>query len=133
LKEQNKYDQIPLCLFNRLQRILPLADKVAEDIVYEETEILEKIIPRMFEVMQSVARFSCDYVKRGRFGRQSSYRISQTLMIAERTRDGLINPKLKEMIENMDEELTRVIEDFMRAVDVETLGLAKKSGKRTLP
>jgi len=58
---------------------------------------------------------------------------SQTLMIAERTRDGLINPKIKEMVENMDVELTDVIEDFMRAVDVETLGLAKRSGKRALP
>jgi hypothetical protein len=46
---------------------LPLADKVADEIVCEETEILEKIIPRMFEVMQRVAKFSCDYVKRGRW------------------------------------------------------------------
>jgi len=73
LKEQNKYDQMPSGLFDRLQRILPLADKVAEDIVYEETEVLEKIMPRMFEVMQSVAKFSCDYVRRGRFGGQFSF------------------------------------------------------------
>jgi len=63
---------MPLDLFDRLQRILPLADKVIDEIVCEETEILEKIIPRMFEMMQKVAIFSCDYVKRGRFGRQSS-------------------------------------------------------------
>ncbi len=69
MKEQNKYDQMPSGLFDRLQRILPLADKVAEDIVYEETEVLQKIMPRMFEVMQAVAKFSCDYVKRGLFGR----------------------------------------------------------------
>ena len=59
---------MPSGLFDRLQRILPLADKVAEDIVYEETEVLEKLMPRMFEVMQAVAKFSCDYVRRGRFG-----------------------------------------------------------------
>jgi hypothetical protein len=57
---------------DRLQRILLFADKVADEIVGEETEILEKTIPRMFEVMQTVARFSCNYVKRGRFGGQSS-------------------------------------------------------------
>ena len=68
MKEQNKYDQMPSGLFDRLQRILPLADKVAEDIVYEEAEVLEKLMPRMFEVMQAVAKFSCDYVRRGRFG-----------------------------------------------------------------
>jgi hypothetical protein len=73
LKEQNKYNQVLSGLFDRLQRILPLANKVADDIVCEETEILEKTIPRMFEVMQTVANFSCDYVKRGRFGIESSF------------------------------------------------------------
>jgi len=66
LKEQNKYDQIPSGIYNRVQRILPLANKVADEIVCEETEILGEIIPRMFEVMYRVAKFSCDYVKRGR-------------------------------------------------------------------
>jgi hypothetical protein len=68
LQEQNKHDQMPSELLDRLQRILFFADKVADEIVYEETDILEKTIPRMFEVMQKVAKFSCDYVKRGRFG-----------------------------------------------------------------
>jgi len=73
LKEQNKYDQMPSILLDRLQRILPLADKVADEIVSEETEILDKLIPRMFEVMHKTAKFSCDYVKRGRFSRRSSF------------------------------------------------------------
>jgi len=51
LKEQNKYDQMPSALLGRLQRILPLGEKVADDVVCEETEILEKVIQRMFEVM----------------------------------------------------------------------------------
>jgi len=34
-----------------------------------------------------------------------------------------------EKIEEMDRELTKVIEDFDRAVDVEALRLAKKNGK----
>ena len=41
LQEQNKYDQIPLGLFDRLQRIIPLAETVAEEIVCDETDILE--------------------------------------------------------------------------------------------
>ena len=74
LKEQNKYDQIPLGLLDRLQRILPLANKVADEIVCEETDILEKVIPRMFEVMHSVAKVSCNYV---RHGRQSFLRLDR--------------------------------------------------------
>ena len=73
LKEQNKYDQMPSRLLDRLRRILPLADKVADEIVSEETDILDKIIPRMFEVMQKIAIFLCEYVKRGRFSRRSSF------------------------------------------------------------
>ena len=65
---------MPSDLLDRLQRILFFVDKVADDIVGEETEILEKTIPKMFEVMQKVANFACDYVKCGRFGRLSPFR-----------------------------------------------------------
>ena len=64
---------MPLDLLDRLRRILVFADKVADKSVYEETEILEKTIPRMFKVMQKVAKYSCDYVKRGRFSRQAAF------------------------------------------------------------
>ena len=49
-------------LFKQLERILALADMK----IYEETEELEDIIRRMFEVMDRVARSSCDYVEHGR-------------------------------------------------------------------
>jgi len=55
--------------------------------------------------------------------------IVQLLMIAERTLGGLVRP---EKIEEMDEELTKVIDDFDRAVDVETLHVAKETSKQTL-
>ena len=130
MKEQNKYDQIPPGLLDRLQRIVPLANKVADEIMCEETEILEEIIPRMFEVMQRVAKSSCEYVKRGRFGRQSSFWIWQVLTIAARVVRGLVGV---EMIDELDGELTKVIEDFDRAVNVETLRLVKETGTRSFP
>jgi len=52
--------------------------------------------------------------------------ISQALMVTARTVGG---PAYKETIEEMEKELTKVIKDFMRAVDVEALRLAKKSSK----
>jgi len=45
LNEQNKYDQILSGLLDRLMRILTFADKVADKIVCEETDLLEEIIP----------------------------------------------------------------------------------------
>ena len=73
LKEHNRYDQIPLGLFEQLQHVLPLADSVAHEIVCEETELSDEIIPRMFKVMQRVAEYSCDYVRRGHLGGQSPF------------------------------------------------------------
>ena len=115
---------MPLDLLDRLQRISFFADKVAHEIVHEETEILEKTIPRMFKVMQNVAKCSCDYVKRGRFGRQSAFLNWQMLTIAERTLSGLAHPQ---KVEEMERELTKVIEDFDRAINVEALLLAKET------
>ena len=70
MKEQNKYDRMASDLIKRLECIVCLAEKVADEIVCEETEILGEIVPRMFEVMQTTVRILCDFVKRGRFGRQ---------------------------------------------------------------
>ena len=51
----------------------------------------------------------------------------QVLITAARTVYGV------DAIEEMDEELTKVIEDFDRAVNVEALRLAKETGKHSLP
>ena len=64
---------MPPDLLDRLQRILNFAEKVADEIVYEETDILQRTIQRMFKVMAQVAKCSCDYVKRGRFGGYSVF------------------------------------------------------------
>ena len=55
--------------------------------------------------------------------------IVQLLMIVERMLGGLVCPA---KIEEMEEELTKVIEDFDCAVNVEALRLAKETNKQTL-
>jgi hypothetical protein len=62
---------MPLDLLDRLNRILTFADTVMEEIVCEETDFLEEIIPRMFEVMCKAAEVSCDYVKHRRWSPDS--------------------------------------------------------------
>ena len=120
LKEQSKYDKILLGLFDRVQRILPLVETVADEIVCDETDILEEIIPRMFKVMQRVAEYSRDYVRRGRLGMQ---------IIAARTVSGLVDPGT---IEGIEKDLSMVIEDFDRAVNVEALRQIKETGEDSL-
>ena len=55
--------------------------------------------------------------------------IWKMLMRTERVVGGLAHP---EKIEEMDRELTKVIEDFDRAVNVEALRLAKETSKHSL-
>jgi len=105
------------------------ADKVADEISDKDTEILKKTISKMFKVMEKVAECSCDYVRRGRFGEQLVFLNFAMLMIAERTLSGLAYPQ---KIEEISKELTKVIEDFGHAMDVETLRLAKESSKHLL-
>jgi len=52
------------------------------------------------------------------------------LMNAARTVGG---PAYQETIKEMDSELTKVIEDFDRVVNVEALRLAKEAGKHISP
>ena len=56
---------MPSGLCNWVQCVLPLAEKVADEIASEETEILKELILRMFKVMHRAAKLSCDYVKCG--------------------------------------------------------------------
>ena len=98
-----------------------------------ETEIMDKMRQRMFEAIQKIAEFLCDYVKRGRFSRPSLFMIPQMLTIAERTEDALVYSKDKEMLEEMDGELANAIEEFMVTVDVQALRLTKRNGKHSLP
>jgi len=55
--------------------------------------------------------------------------ILRLLTIVERSLGGLVHP---EVIEEMDEELTKVIEDFDRGVNVEALRLTKETSKQAL-
>ena len=50
-------------------------------------------------------------------------------MVAGRMKDGLVNAKDNETIEKMAGELVDVIEEFMRAVDVETLRRVQENGE----
>jgi len=54
--------------------------------------------------------------------------IQQVLIIAVRM---VAIPAYLETIEEMERELTKIIEDFDRTVDIEALRLARKSGKHS--
>jgi len=54
-------------------------------------------------------------------------------MIAERTGEALLHSRDSKTMEKLGEGLANVIEDFLRAVDVEALRAVKGIGKHTCP
>ena len=89
-------------------------------------------MPRMFQVIQRVAKFSCNYVKRGRLSGLSSFLDSANADDRRENRTCADLFEDKKMFEGMDGEFAKAIEDFLRAVDIEALRLAKRSGQFSL-
>jgi len=54
------------------------------------------------------------------------------LMIAERTGAALFASEDKDNMKEMDEELAKVIKDFLNAMNTEALRLARKIGRHSL-
>jgi len=79
-------------------------------------DLLEDVIPRMYGVMHRVATVSCDYVKYG-WSSPDGRTVGRSAFW--------------ETIEEVNRELTRVVEDFDRAVNVEALRRTKETGKRS--
>jgi len=100
-----------------------LAERVSDEMVSEEPEVLEELILRIFEVMHRAGKLSCDYAKRGMW---SSSRFDNLLIIAARTSGG---PACPEMIGEMERELKEVTEYFHSVVSVEGLRLAIETSK----
>ena len=123
---------MPSILLDHLHRILPLAEMVADENVCEETGILGTIMSQMFEAMQKIATFLCEYIKRGRFSWWFLFWIPQVLTIAEKTGVALLSSKDKDRIKELDEELGNVTKSFLNAVDFDALRLARATGERSL-
>ena len=64
MKEQKKYDENVSDLASGIDRILPFAKRVLEDVLYEE-ELLEEAVRKLYDLMGDAASFIIDYAKRG--------------------------------------------------------------------
>jgi hypothetical protein len=63
LKEQKKRDEAVSDLADGVGRILPFAELVLEDIICEETELLEKVVTNLCVLISDTASFICEYAK----------------------------------------------------------------------
>jgi hypothetical protein len=63
LKEQKKYDDMVSALADGIARILPFATLALEEVVCDETELLDRAIRKMCTLIADAANFICAYAK----------------------------------------------------------------------
>jgi hypothetical protein len=63
LKEQRKYDDMVSALTDGLARVLPFATLALEEVVCDETELLDRAVRRMCILIADAANFICAYTK----------------------------------------------------------------------
>jgi hypothetical protein len=73
LKEQKKYDGMVSELAECIARILPFATLSLEDIVCDETELLDRAVRKMCTLVADTANFICNYAKQNPGGTSNSY------------------------------------------------------------
>ena len=117
---------MPSGLIDRLQHISSFTNKGASRIICEDMKLLE-MMPRMFKVMERVAKYSCTHVKHGRW---SCSRLGKA-MIVTRAAGGRFYV-YQETVKDINKALTKIIKYFSRAVDVEALHFTNESGASLL-
>lgn len=112
LKEQQKYDGMLSDLADQIERILPFAKQAPEEIVYDDTELLEGAIGKLYNLIMNMAEFICDYVRR---------------RPAKRATKSFVSREDRERIKGLQEDFNKLKGDFDRAVDIEALRTARMS------
>ncbi|PVF92453.1 WD40 repeat-like protein [Serendipita vermifera] len=117
LKEQKKHNQMVSDLASQLKRVLPFAEKAIEDSIEESTDLLRKTIEKLYILTMGTAQFVCEYVKKSRF---------------KRAINSIVSTEAQEKISGFKDAFGRIVEDLDRAVDVETLKIARSIEEKLL-
>ncbi|KAG8788918.1 hypothetical protein FRC16_001289 [Serendipita sp. 398] len=122
LKEQKKRDQSVSDLASQLKRIFPFASKSLEEAIDDNTDLLRKTIGRLYSLAIDVAEFTYDYVKQNRFS-ACFFGTSRSRIhgLIERLGKSIISADDQQKIGELEGDFKAIVEDFERAVDVETL------------
>ncbi|KAG8792126.1 hypothetical protein FRC16_000151, partial [Serendipita sp. 398] len=117
LKQQKDRDQMVSDLTRHLKRILPFAKEALKEAVEDNADVLRKAIGRLYVLTMDVAEFSCDYVKRNRFKRLAK---------------AIISSQDQGKISDLTSGFSVLVEDFDRAVNVETLKAVRNMEEKVL-
>jgi hypothetical protein len=131
-KEQRKYDNMVSDLADQIGRILPFAKQVLEEITYEDTDLLEGAVRKLYDLIMDTAEFICDYVRRSPTI-MSHFTVNKLLDWSreERTAKSFVSREDQEKVISLQEDFNKLKEDFDRAVDVESLRMARINGNTT--
>jgi hypothetical protein len=91
---------------------------------------LRRTIERLYTTVIDVAQFSCDYVKQNRFRTHAlSHYLTKPDVRTGRAASSVIALETREKINTFKEDFSKLVEDFNRAVDVETMKIARNIGE----
>ena len=116
-------------LAKSIRRTLPFAERVLEDVLWDNAELLESLVRKLYDLIVEAATFISKYVKQSPASKSRLQPCSSTTYLqADRV---LKSPNLFEdrrMIKDLQGNFKRLNEDFDRAVDVEALKVASNIG-----
>jgi hypothetical protein len=91
---------------------------------------LRRTIEKLYTVIMDVAQFACVYVKQSRFSTQILlYHFPKTDLEAEKVTKLTVSSQAYERINGFQDEFEKLVEDFDRAIDIETMKIARNIGK----
>jgi hypothetical protein len=88
LKEQNKYDGMVSDLAEGIGRICGFATLALDDIVCDETELLDRAVRKMCTLIADATNFICDYAKQNPGGTPCSTVLFPDLLLSSQSHQG---------------------------------------------
>jgi hypothetical protein len=124
------YDEMGFDLASSIEQILPFATHALEDVLYDETELLEGAIRKLHELITGTAGFLIGYAKQGATSTLTMlWCCSVIYHQVGRAAKSTISASDRQKIEALQRAFGKLKEDFDRAVDVAALDMARKQGE----
>ena len=113
-----------------IERILPFATHVLEDVLYDETELLDEAVRKLYDIITDTAEFIVGYPKRSPISALCLlWCCSAINRQVGRAAKLIISVSDRHRIEGFQGAFGKLKEDFDRAVDVAALRMARRNGK----
>jgi hypothetical protein len=130
LKDLRKYDEMVSDLASWIERILLFATHLLEDVLYDETELLDGAVCKLYEVITETAGFVIGYAKRSATSTLCLIRCCSVIYLqVGQGAKLIISVSDRQKFQALQRAFGKLKEDFDRAVDIASLDVTRRKGK----